>query len=57
MTDETAPWGRVDETGTVYVREAAGERVVGQYPDGTPEEALAYFEQKGMFGEKNLFGQ
>ena len=43
MTDETAPWGRVDETGTVYVREAAGERVVGQYPDGTPEEALAYF--------------
>ena len=46
MTDETAPWGRVDETGTVYVREATGERVVGQYPDGTPEEALAYFERK-----------
>ncbi len=46
MTDEKAPWGRVDETGTVYVREAAGERVVGQYPDGTPEEALAYFERK-----------
>lgn len=41
-----APWGRVDETGTVYVREATGERVVGQYPDGTPEEALAYFERK-----------
>jgi hypothetical protein len=46
VTDETAPWGRVDETGTVYVREATGERVVGQYPDGTPEEALAYFERK-----------
>ena len=46
MTDEKAPWGRVDETGTVYVREASGERVVGQYPDGTPEEALAYFERK-----------
>lgn len=46
MTDEKAPWGRVDETGTVYVREATGERVVGQYPDGTPEEALAYFERK-----------
>ncbi|WP_439593366.1 DUF349 domain-containing protein [Microbacterium sp.] len=28
------------------VREAAGWRVVGQYPDGTPEEALAYFERK-----------
>jgi len=44
--DEKAPWGRVDETGTVFVREASGERAVGQYPDGTPEEALAYFERK-----------
>ncbi|TFB55611.1 DUF349 domain-containing protein [Cryobacterium tagatosivorans] len=40
------PWGRVDETGTVYVRETTGERAVGQYPDATPEEALAYFERK-----------
>ena len=23
-----------------------GERAVGQYPDATPEEALAYFERK-----------
>ena len=45
-SNELAPWGRVDETGTVYVREASGERVVGQYPDGTAEEALAYFERK-----------
>ncbi|MCU1508029.1 MAG: hypothetical protein QOI02_235 [Actinomycetota bacterium] len=45
-TDEQAPWGRVDETGTVFVREASGERAVGQYPDGSPEEALAYFERK-----------
>jgi len=44
--DDKAPWGRVDETGTVFVREASGERAVGQYPDGTPEEALAYFERK-----------
>jgi hypothetical protein len=28
------------------VREADGERAVGQYPDATPEEALAYFERK-----------
>jgi hypothetical protein len=28
------------------VREAEGERAVGQYPDATPEEALAYFERK-----------
>ena len=45
-SNEQAPWGRVDETGTVYVREESGERVVGQYPDGTAEEALAYFERK-----------
>jgi len=46
VTDEQAPWGRVDETGTVFVREAEGERAVGQYPDGTAEEALAYFQRK-----------
>ena len=28
------------------MREADGERAVGQYPDGTAEEALAYFERK-----------
>ncbi|WP_233563714.1 DUF349 domain-containing protein [Cryobacterium tepidiphilum] len=43
---EQQPWGRVDEDGTVYVREADGERMVGQYPDATPAEALAYFERK-----------
>ena len=46
VTDDQTPWGRVDETGTVFVREAEGERAVGQYPDGTPEEALAYFQRK-----------
>jgi len=45
-TNENAPWGRVDETGTVFVREGESERAVGQYPDGTAEEALAYFERK-----------
>ncbi|MDT3343910.1 DUF349 domain-containing protein [Microbacterium sp. KSW2-22] len=43
---ETQPWGRVDDDGTVSVREGDQWRVVGQYPDGTPEEALAYFERK-----------
>ena len=46
VTDEQAPWGRVDETGTVFVRTAEGERAVGQYPDGSQEEALAYFQHK-----------
>jgi len=40
------PWGRVDEDGTVFVREDAQWREVGQYPDATAEEALAYFERK-----------
>lgn len=41
------PWGRVDETGTVYVRTADGsERVVGSWQAGSPDEALAYFERK-----------
>lgn len=46
MTNDQAPWGRVDETGTVFVRDASGERAVGQYPDGTTEEALGYFQRK-----------
>jgi hypothetical protein len=43
---EDAPWGRVDDDGTVSVRDGDQWRVVGQYPDGTPEEALAYFQRK-----------
>jgi hypothetical protein len=36
----------VSEDGTVEVLEGETWRVVGQYPDGTPEEALAYFVRK-----------
>jgi len=39
-------WGRVDDDGTVYVRTADGERSVGQYPEGTPEEALRFFTER-----------
>lgn len=39
-------WGRVDEAGVVSVREGDEWRVVGEYPDGTPEEALAYYRRK-----------
>ena len=42
-TDE---WGRVAEDGTVYVRTAEGERKVGQWPDGDPAEALAFFKKR-----------
>lgn len=46
MSANEMTWGRVDETGTVYVTDRGVERAVGQYPDGTPEEALAYFTRK-----------
>lgn len=40
------PWGRVDETGAVFVRDRGAERQVGEYPDAPAEEALAYYERK-----------
>ena len=40
------PWGRVDEDGTVYVRTATGERVVGSWQAGSPDEALAFYRRK-----------
>jgi hypothetical protein len=45
-SSEQQPWGRVDDAGVVYVRTVDGERVVGEYPDASAEEALAYFERK-----------
>jgi hypothetical protein len=53
---DTEPWGRVDEDGTVSVREGDGWRVVGQYPDGTADEALAYYQRKfsDLAGEVSL---
>jgi uncharacterized protein DUF349 len=39
-------WGRVDDDGNVFVRTADGERPVGQYPAGTPDEALAFFTER-----------
>ena len=46
MSSATDPFGRVDENGTVYVKTAEGERVVGSWQAGAPEEALAYFRRK-----------
>jgi len=44
--EQDSPWGRVAEDGTVFVRTADGERSVGSYPEGSPEEALAFFTQR-----------
>jgi Domain of Unknown Function (DUF349) len=40
------PWGRVGDDGTVFVRTAAGEREIGSWQAGSPDEALAFFQRK-----------
>lgn len=44
--DKQSEWGRVAEDGTVFVKTAEGERSVGQYPEGTAEEALKFFTDR-----------
>jgi hypothetical protein len=46
VTTANDPWGRVDADGTVYVRTADGERVIGSWAAGSPEEAIAFFRRK-----------
>ena len=41
-----ADFGRVDPDGTVYVRSADGERAVGQIPDVSADEALAFYVRR-----------
>ncbi|MFF0146287.1 uncharacterized protein DUF349 [Amycolatopsis sulphurea] len=41
-----ATWGRVDEEGTVYVFTAEGERTVGVWQAGTPEEGLLHYARR-----------
>ena len=46
MALEANTHGRVDDDGTVLVHDGGTWRPVGSFPDGTPAEALAYFERK-----------
>jgi len=46
VSTESHPWGRVADDGTVYVRTSAGERVVGIWQAGSPDEALAFFTRR-----------
>lgn len=39
-------WGRVDDEGNVYVRTGDGERAVGVWQAGTPEEGLLHFARR-----------
>ncbi|GAA2513428.1 DUF349 domain-containing protein [Pilimelia columellifera] len=45
MNDWTS-FGRVDADGTVYVVTGEGERVVGSWQAGTPEEGLAHYARR-----------
>lgn len=51
--------GRVGSDGTVYVTTSAGERVVGQWPDGDPAAALAFYRLRydGLVVEVDLLEQ
>ena len=46
MSTASDPWGRVAEDGTVYVRTSDGERAIGSWQAGSPDEALALFKRK-----------
>ncbi len=46
MSTESHSWGRVADDGTVYVRTSEGERVVGIWQAGSPDEALAFFTRR-----------
>jgi hypothetical protein len=48
MTSSTGPdaFGRVDPDGTVYVRTEDGERSVGQIPDASADEAMAFYVRR-----------
>jgi Domain of Unknown Function (DUF349) len=61
MSEQQDPddFGRVGDDGTVYVRTAAGERVVGQWPEGDPAAALAFYRKRydGLALEVDLLEQ
>ncbi len=40
------PWGRVDANGDVFLRTANGERHIGSWQVGEPQQALAFFGRK-----------
>jgi polyhydroxyalkanoate synthesis regulator phasin len=57
--EQSRSFGRVADDGTVYVRVGDTEHPVGQYPEGTPEEALAFFTRRydGLAFEVQLLEQ
>lgn len=46
VTRDPGRWGRVDTDGTVYVHTSDGDRAVGNWQAGTPEEGLAHYARR-----------
>ncbi|HTW19820.1 MAG TPA: DUF349 domain-containing protein [Mycobacteriales bacterium] len=42
----SSEWGRIDEDGTVYLRTADGERVIGSWHAGSPEDGLEFYQRR-----------
>jgi len=53
------PWGRVDDKGNVYVRTGDGERIIAQWMDGEPADAIAFYTKRyeGLGTEVRLLEQ
>ncbi|WP_041626594.1 DUF349 domain-containing protein [Stackebrandtia nassauensis] len=43
---DATQFGRIDPGGTVYLKTSAGERVIGSWQAGSPEEGLAHFARR-----------
>ncbi len=53
---DRSAWGYVDAEGTVFVRTPAGDRAIGSWQAGTPEEALEFYGRRydGLVVELDL---
>ena len=42
----SSEWGRIDDDGTVYVRTADGERVIGSWHAGSPADGIEFYARR-----------
>lgn len=42
----SSDWGRIDDDGTVYLRTADGERVIGSWHAGSTEDGIAFYTRR-----------
>lgn len=42
----SSEWGRIDDDGTVYLRTADGERVIGSWHAGTPDDGIEFYARR-----------